>query len=53
MLLESKLNYIRNEFNSYPSYTSITWVGAVYTLWKLLANQMACYNSWADLVVRT
>ena len=21
---------IRNEFNSYPSYTSITWVGAVY-----------------------
>ena len=23
---------LRNEFNSYPSYTSITWVGAVYAL---------------------
>ena len=24
--------YIRNEFNSYPSYTHITWVEAVYAL---------------------
>ena len=25
-------NYLRHEFNSYPSNTSITWFGAVYTL---------------------
>ena len=27
-----KYMYLRNESNSYPSYKSITWVGAVYTL---------------------
>ena len=24
--------YLRNEFNSYSSYTSITWVGTDYAL---------------------
>ena len=27
-----KEDYLRNEFISYASYTSITWVGAVYAI---------------------
>ena len=27
---------LRNELNSYPSYTSITWVGTVYDFYKPL-----------------
>ena len=26
------MELLRNEFKCYPSYTSITWVGAVYAL---------------------
>ena len=29
---KSYQSYLRNEFNSYPSYTSVTWVKAVYAL---------------------